>query len=152
MPRKPKPRFPAEFEREDALQEYALTALLCPDASPETIKEYTRERIEKEHHRQKHTGPSLTRDQLVDALGWACYDPTTTGEDEMILSQDVHRAIESACDAYPRAIVLAACELMSIEHASVACRQRKEEVCKRVASARRLLRQLLADYRESSPE
>jgi len=148
-----KVRFPEYYQREDILQEYESIAAKCERASPNAIKRMARENWQ--HHWKKLPGgaeSSLTRDQLIDVVNWNCFTENTGGEDLAILNHDIKKAITHACDVYPRPVVLAACDLMTVTEASIACRARKETICEQVGRAKDLLRELLRDYQEEQAD
>ena len=151
MPKPPrqKPRYPDEFDREDELQEYQITAARLRDASPETIQRCTKERWDKYRSKKKRQEPSrLTKEQFLDCADWDCFRDGVGEEDDAILAYDLERAYESACRVYPKPVVLAAMDLLTATEAIAACRVRTEKVCRQIEDARALLRELLADYRE----
>lgn len=145
-PQRKRPRFPAYFEREDELQEYALTAARLQEARPETIERCTKERWDDYWSYQKRQPePKLTKEQLADA-SWDYYEGIGGGEDVMILKHDLERATAIACKRYPEPVVLAAMDDLAAEQSHEECGLSKTTFYRKVEEARGLLRELLKDY------
>lgn len=146
------PRWPEYFEREDELQEFALTAARCPDTCPKTNKRYTNQRWEKHWKQPKRQIDSkLTKDQILDQAGWDSFQQPVSPEERNNLNMDIGRTFEIVLDEFPPDRVRATVEnllgLVTVKEIARNLDAREERIRDDLREVRARLSVLLDDYR-----